>query len=304
MQASRLLCAASAPGLRARVKEVARLIHPDRFARTPRIAEENSKSLAALQSLADIVERTRDGHPPARVSRLLFHVHAPPGGAGSKGAKSKRGRGGKEGLVRVEHVLKTTGGDCRHVVQRSLSELFAKLGIERDFTWGEGAWQILSEEEQAERNAPASSSSPEQTPETVESPPSAPPPPPPPSPPPQSSQAHDEGAGPPPISESIQRMDPALQLLAAVPWLGARTDEESRDRVKLAMQSLDHLERNGWRLREGAELIWAGGDASESSEALLSALSHATLDEGSREALKQLLFHTKQLEREHGTAPK
>lgn len=55
------------------------------------------------------MQKAKDRHPPAGVNRMRFHLRD----------------GDKLRLVDVS--LKTTGGDCRHVVERSLVELFRQV---------------------------------------------------------------------------------------------------------------------------------------------------------------------------------
>ena len=52
------------------------------------------------------------------------------------------GAAGSKGSLRVvEAALKTTGGDCRNVMEKSLVQLFSACGLPPQFRWGDGDWQ-------------------------------------------------------------------------------------------------------------------------------------------------------------------
>jgi hypothetical protein len=54
----------------------------------------------------------------------------------------------------VSLEMRTTGGDCRNLVQKSLETFFTDCGLESKFVWGEGDWQYaierMTEEEREE----------------------------------------------------------------------------------------------------------------------------------------------------------
>jgi hypothetical protein len=262
------------PELRATMRKLAFLVHPDRFSKLPAAAEENAVSLAALQGLLTTVQKQKDGHPPASIQRLRFHVY-------ESGSQTRT----------VELLLKTTGGDCRSVVQRSLGQLFSSVGLPPNFRWGTGDWAVLSEETRKERDTRGGSE------EVVE------PPPPPPDPPrqeePQARPARAAAAPPTdpiPLAEALLKLDPILAALACVPWLPPTEDGALR-RHHLLHEALPALERDGWRLSRGAQKVWLG---LRNAETLLEEERSAGLDAASGEALRALLFHTYRLEEELG----
>jgi len=254
------------PELRETMRKLAFLVHPDRFSGAPAAAEENATSLAALQGLLSTVQKSKDGHPPAAVQRLRFHLHAAEGGT-----------------RRVEAVLRTTGGDCRGVVERGLGELFGKLGLAPAFRWGAGDWEVLSEKVRAERDNRGGGEA-----EAAQ--------PPPPPPPPQPAQAQRPQQPSPPLAETLAALDPALHALAAVPWLPA-SEEGALRRHTLIHDILPNLVRRGWCLERAAHKVWLG---ERNTARLLASEAAAGADAASLEAVKQLLFHAKRLEKELG----
>lgn len=43
-------------------------------------------------------------------------------------------------LRRISVNLRTTGGDCRHLVYKTLSEMFGQAELQKDFSWGDSYW--------------------------------------------------------------------------------------------------------------------------------------------------------------------
>jgi hypothetical protein len=144
------------------------------------------------------VQKSRDSHPPAAVRTLRFHVEAKGGGTRI-----------------VQQTLRTTGGDCRKVVTVALSELFGQLGLPRTFRWGEGAWDVLSEDARAERDNRGGESSVDATP-AAEVPPAydaaavASP---------RKPVLRDASGQPQDLAAALKGLDPLLNAIAVVPWL-------------------------------------------------------------------------------------
>lgn len=261
------------------MRKLAFLVHPDRFpgALAPQ-AEVNAVSLAALQGLLSTVQKSKDSHPPAQIQRLAFHVHAQGGGT-----------------RRVEVLLKTTGGNCRAVVEKSLAGLFAQLGLPPSFRWGSGDWDILSETARAERDnrgdSPPSAEAQSTTPAAAAA---APPPP-----------APERSAAPVPertaaeLADALKQLDPALNALAFVPWLPS-DEQGALRRHYILHEVLPGLVAKGWAIDSGVRRIWLG---ERDSASLVAAEMAAGTDAASCEAAKQVLFHTRALETELGAPP-
>lgn len=267
--------------LRATMRKLAFMVHPDRArSLSPAAAAENAESLAALQGMLTTVQKARDSHPPAGVRTLRFHLV---GGSGGGGVRT------------VQQVLRTTGGDCRRVVERALSDLFAQCGLPRAFRWGDGDWALLTEEELKTRDnrgdgTTAAAAEPEAAAEPV-----------PPAYDPaavarQPSRLRDSRGAPRDLAAALAALDPLLNALAAVPWLPA-TPEGAERRHYLLHTVVRELEADGWQLERGCAAIWAGERA---AEALLAAEAARGVDAASQEALKQVLFHARALEAELG----
>ena len=229
--------------------------------------------LSHVQGLLSTVQKSRDSHPPAAVRTLRFYLHTRSGG-----------------LRQVAVLLRTTGGDCRRVVERSLADLFAQCGLPRAFRWGEGAWGVLDSAALADRNR-ASQPAPDEP--EAEAPPAA----------------HDpdavvrprqnlrDAAGQPQeLGAALAGMDPLLNAVAAVPWLPADSEGASR-RHYIIHHVLRELATSGWALERGAAKVWAG---QRDSAALAAEEMALGLDAASAEALKMIVYHARQLEAELG----
>ena len=264
------------PELRTTMRRLAFLVHPDRFPDTPDAAAVNASSLSYLQGLLSTVQKARDSHPPASVQRLKFHL-----------------RDGEQRVRLVEHTVRTTGGDCRAVVQRSLGELFTKCGLPADFRWGTGDWELLSKDALAERDnrGPESSAAAEEP--APQSSPAVPPA--------FNTEAVARPQQPPGdaqgLAEALERLDPMLEALAAVPWLPLSAAGAER-RHYLTHHVLGTLRADGWRIERGVFRIWSG----ERDEGTLCADEFAAgTDAASAQALTVVLAHTRKFEAELGS---
>jgi len=72
-----------------------------------------------LAGVLDSVTKSKE-MPNAGFQRLKFYI---------------RDDAAPEGVTMVPFTLKTTGGDCRNLVARQLSQLFKDVGIAPDFRW-------------------------------------------------------------------------------------------------------------------------------------------------------------------------
>jgi len=273
--------AATTTTLRARMRALVRLVHPDVLASThPALSRANEEALAHLQGTLDGVRRSTTP-PSASVKRLVFHV------------RDDDGKG--DGTRAVRFTLRTTGGDCRNVMKRDLGALFAAVGVERDFEWDEEDWRWTrteeEEEEEEERrrrseHAETSRSSGEE----------------------EVAQAYREqpagkprgggGAETRDVHRALKDLDPALEAIAAVAWLpDVEKDAKEGERKRIVQyEVIPHLVREGWNLKgETLEAIWRG----ERDEKILL----DGIDGGSALAVLAILKHTKNLERMYGPAP-
>jgi hypothetical protein len=231
------------------------------------------RALSARQGLLTTVQKSRDSHPPAGVRSLRFHMHT------------------SDGQTRaVTQVLRTTGGDCRRVVERSLSELFAQCGLPRAFRWADGDWVPLSEDARAERDNRGD--------------PAPQPQPPPAEPPVAAAYAADNVARPPraadgspvDLASALKSLDPLLNAVAAVPWLPLDEAGAAR-RHYIIHHVIRELASAGWAIERGCVKIWNGrrdADALEAEELA------AGTDAASAQALKMVVFHARALEAELG----
>ena len=267
------------PELRATMRRLAFMIHPDRFPDAPQSAAANAQSLSYLQGLLSTVQKSKESHPPASVQRLRLHVR--------EDTPDRR-------IRVVEHTVRTTGGDCQAVVERSLGEMFGKLGLPPGFRWGAGDWQLLTKSELSERDNREPQASPEAEPqaaaaETEQRP----------------APAFDAEAVAPrrkpladaqSLAEALQRLDPMLEALAAVPWLPLSPAGAER-RHYLTHHVLGTLGQDGWRLERGVASIWSGA---RDVDALVSDELEAGTDAASVQALKLVMCHARKFEEELG----
>ena len=270
--------------LRARMRALVRLVHPDVLASThPALSRANEEALAHLQGTLDGVRRSTTP-PSARVKRLVFHVRDDDAGEG--------------GTRAVRFTLRTTGGDCRNVMKRDLGGLFAALGIEREFEWDEEDWRWTRTEEEVEEERRRRSEHAETSRSSGEE---------------EVAQAYREqpagkprggggggggGAETRDVHRALKDLDPALEAIAAVAWLpDVEKDAKEGERKRIVQyEVIPHLVREGWNLKgETLEAIWRG----ERDEKILL----DGIDGGSALAVLAILKHTKNLERMYGPAP-
>ena len=103
-----------------------RKVHPDLFASGPAGASEvNDDSLKTIQGVLDAVTKSKS-IPDAGIKRLRFYV---------------RDESAPEGTRVVPFTFKTTGGDCRNLVARQLTQLFDAVGVPSAFKWEPGDWE-------------------------------------------------------------------------------------------------------------------------------------------------------------------
>ncbi|KAL4418994.1 hypothetical protein ABPG77_000859 [Micractinium sp. CCAP 211/92] len=260
----------------------------------PEALEANRQAMATVKEFARSLEHadTPTGYPSASIKNVSFTFRDPYAG----------GR-----LNRVRCQLKTTGGNCAGLVQRSLATLLQRLGLNPYFYFDGShfqprappkpqvvpkprpaaprAAQPTAEEVQAVRARAAAAGFPSQNISEeqfrqmeAQSEASRE----------EKQRAAEEAAE---SAERMKRIDPLLAAVAALPWLAEVQGAE--DRVKMIKSRvLDELEGLGWDIRGPARRIWSG----ERSLATLT----AGKDAGSREAIKAVLFHAVQNDKKYG----
>ena len=264
------------PTLKANMTALVRVVHPDILASThPELSRANAEALAHVQGTLDFVQK-RARLPGAAVKRLRFYVRD----------------GDGDGVREVRFVLRTTGGDCRNVVAKDLGALFAAVGIERRFTWGQRDWRAAASEEEIEeetrrrREHGETSRSSARDDDVGDDVPQAYRDPMPSNPSMRKKQAMD-------VHQALKQLDSAFEAIAACAWL---TDEDAERKRIVQFEVIPHLVSQGWVLKgETIEAIWRG----ERDETILL----DGLDGGSSLAVLAVLRHAKNFERMYGAPP-
>ena len=122
-------------------------VHPDKFAQYPAISESNNESFQKLQSffeeLAEAVKGKR--FPVSRAHSLVFYIWTTKGELVESGITIPKAIANKPAsqkvMRRLHTLLRTSGGDCKHMVQKTLAELFRKAGINDSWVWEENYWK-------------------------------------------------------------------------------------------------------------------------------------------------------------------
>jgi len=127
--------AAAHPPLQHTLRKFYLKVHPDLFTHYPTQKHVNQESFSRFQAFLDDVRDKNTAPPRAGLHAYRFYL------------KTK-----DDGLFQeVALELRTTGGDCRNVVQRSLEGFFTQCGLPEKFIWAEGDWnyniEVMSEEE-------------------------------------------------------------------------------------------------------------------------------------------------------------
>lgn len=127
--------AAAHPPLQHTLRKFYLKVHPDLFTHYPTQKHVNQESFSRFQAFLDDV-RDKDTAPPrAGLHAYRFYLKTKDDGF----------------FQEVALELRTTGGDCRNVVQRSLERFFKLCGLPEKFIWAEGDWnyniEVMSEEE-------------------------------------------------------------------------------------------------------------------------------------------------------------
>jgi hypothetical protein len=245
-------------------------------------AEARRGNAAALETLRDFcagLAGAAAGRPPAAIRTLEFVL--PPRRVGAA-------------VRRVRSTLKTTGGDCRRLVEASLGELFAGCGVAGRFAFDGGEFAPSADRPpptpaavEATRARAAAAGFPSQAISEAEFTQL------------QADQAAARGEGAAAeasveaFAADLARLDPLLAAAAAVPWLEAAGDAEGARRAALIRaDAVDSLEAWGWGVRAPLARLWAGARAE--AEVVGDAVG------GARAAAQALLLHARRLDAAHG----
>lgn len=211
---------AAAPPLSKVMRLFVARVHPDKFGAYPKEQQVNEQSLSELTGFLSNVSNPEERFAPAQKISMEFYIYG-----------SDDGGGGGNPLNKIDFKLRTTGGDCKRLVQRQLTELFQTAGVPKpDFTWDEKFWKTQEglrpwddddeEEEQEGREESAAGSKPAK--KVIKS-----------------------------LPELLEALDPVLQAIAAVPWL----NQSDRIATFVRTKAFDDLAQQGWKnLRPAAEV--------------------------------------------------
>jgi hypothetical protein len=123
-------------------------VHPDRYAQYPEISKTNNESFQSLQSfLQHISSVTENGAPPAKCQQLIFYTWAPQQQHHHHHQKNSHHvltdpaqPEPAPKLRRIAVNLRTSGGDCRHLVYKTLTDMFGQADLATEFSWGDAYW--------------------------------------------------------------------------------------------------------------------------------------------------------------------
>lgn len=277
---------ADAPPLRDAMRALVRKVHPDLFASGPAGASEvNDDSLKTIQGVLDAVTKSKS-IPDAGIKRLRFYV---------------RDESAPEGTRVVPFTFKTTGGDCRNLVARQLTQLFDAVGVPSAFKWEPGDWEhspksaenasnrgdvaegwnlypVARGHETDKRTTSAAASSSSSTSSSSSS----------------SSRTNGARRGGA-LMGALKINDKLFEAIAAVPWI---PEPQGDDRVRaINAEIVPRLAKEGWDVsRENIERIWRG-------ERYDAAVMEG-LDAASGLALGAIIRHARNFDRVYGTPAK
>ncbi|EFN59079.1 expressed protein [Chlorella variabilis] len=257
--------------------------------------EANRRALATLKQFARSLESPH-GYPPAYIKVVMFTFRDP----------YAEGQ-----LRRVRCQLKTTGGNCAQLVQQNIGHLLLRLGLPPYFYFDGDQFRPKAppkphvapkprpaaaapkaappgpEKVEAVRARAAAAGFPSQTISEEQF---------------RDMQAQSESAQQEKATAvteqaaamtKIRQLDPLLQAVAAVPWLAASEDQQSRDRVPvIRSRVMDEIESWGWDVRGAVRRVWSG-------ERHLGSLLDGK-DAGTQLAIKAIHFYSLQNDKKMG----
>ena len=188
-------------------------VHPDKFGAYPKEQQVNEQSLSELTGFLSNVSNPEERFAPAQKISMEFYIHGSDDGSP---------------LNKIDFKLRTTGGDCKRLVQRQLTELFQTAGVPKpDFTWDEKFWKTQEglrpwDEEEEEESSSESAADSKPAKKVIKT-----------------------------LPELLEALDPVLQAIAAVPWL----NQSDRIATFVRTKAFDDLAQQGWKnLRPAAEV--------------------------------------------------
>lgn len=198
-------------------------VHPDKFVYYPEEQQVNEESLSQLTGFMSNVSNPDEEFMPAQKIAMHFWViETVDDDNDGNGTETETET---ETLRKVEFALRTTGGDCKNLVQRQLEDLFRSVGIEDPtFEWDDKFWQSdtkLKPQDFDDDDDDAKKEGKEDG----------------------ETSSRNKKAPPMSIDEILQNLDPVLQAIAAVPWL------QPNDRIAVFVKekAFSDLEAQGWR---------------------------------------------------------
>lgn len=290
------------PSLRDTVKKLNVLVHPDKFGQHPEMQSANEQSLSILQGFLSSIRTLEGQYPPAGNHTLRFYLRKSDGE-----------------FHQIVAPLRSTGGDCQKLIEVQLAKLFEQCGLPASFTWDSGFWEMgkAPDAPKAEQTTEFSTAAPEYNfhnpfknkasqPKTDT----------------QEGSTEEEGTpseGPRGLDQwkdgvhkievdpeqksrvqaelendghivdlrqALEALDPLLEAVAAVQWI---PEDDTRDKV-IRNDVVDHLEENGWKIREAAQALWRGDRDMSVFE--------SKVDPNSYALISRVLQHVKEFEAE------
>ena len=212
-------------------------VHPDRFGAFPAEQQVNERSLSELTGFLSNVSNAGGGvgkedFLPAQKIKMEFFVQ-------QQQQQQQGGGDASPQLRKIDFKLRTTGGDCKHLVQRQLVELFEIAGVSNPhFVWDDKFWktqdalvpQDWSKDEEGEDGEQQAGGKGEEG---------------------RRRSTAAAATAPRTLEQILADLDPVLQAIAAVPWL----PESDRISSFVRIKAFGDLEAQGWRqLRPAAEV--------------------------------------------------
>ncbi|GJP70794.1 hypothetical protein CLOP_g1696 [Closterium sp. NIES-67] len=253
------------------------------------LAAANERSLNSLLRFLNSLAPHNLEHPPAGTMDLTFHIRSQEGirEGEEEGRRQEGGDGGVaagtggsasgEGSASLRNVqlrIRTTGGNCKDLVGRQLSDFFRACGVSSQFVWPEGYWNLLSPatvaKQLAKEGAEAAAASAKAAKAQQ-----------------QQQQQQKDRKNQPGLEAALDALDGALAAIASAPW-----HESLEDKKRFEDQLLAVLVADGWKVRESVKRMWAG-------ERDVRKLSLG-LDEGSARMVGRVLRHAEGNDKEHG----
>lgn len=215
------------PELKSTLRKLYMKTHPDLFGQFPEQQRTNENSYKELLGVLDTIQAAKNGFPPARKLVLPFYL---------------REKSETQEFRMATLKLRTTGGNCKALVEEALGDFFQDCGLKPGFKWPASSWgtfasidELRQHQKEEEEEAENKNHQPESAPAYW-------------------------GTQAPVVDHSIDALleqnDDVFKIIAACPWL----DEEYKD-VRNHFQvegGLDEYEKNGYKIKNAVHSIWNG----------------------------------------------